>query len=131
MIAIDTNLLIRHLTQDDPAQAAKVAVLLTKATADDEMVFLSDIVLCETWWVLVRFYGVKRTDLLSALTRVLADPLFAFQNRAEIGAALSTCRAGRGHFADHLISNLARCAGCRTTYSFEKGLGSAAGFTRL
>ena len=73
MIAIDTNLLIRHLTQDDPVQSAKVANLLAGAASNGELVLLTDIVLCETAWVLTRFYEVKRADLLTALGRVLAD----------------------------------------------------------
>ena len=131
MIAIDTNLLLRHLTQDDPAQAAKVAQLLAGAAEEAELVLLTDIVLCETAWVLTRFYEVKRADLLTALDRVLADGQFAFQHRPEVEAALKASRAGKGHFADHLIAALARTAGCRTTFTFEKGLGAEAGFTRL
>lgn len=131
MIAIDTNLLVRHLTQDDPAQAAKVSRLLAEAADRAELILLTDIVLCETAWVLTRFYGVKRTDLLAAFERVLADAQFAFQHRPELQAALRANRTGKGHFADHLIAALARTAGCRTTYTFEKGLGLVAGFTQL
>lgn len=131
MIAIDTNLLVRHLTQDEPAQAAKVARLLAEAADRAELILLTDIVLCETAWVLTRFYGVKRADLLAALERVLADAQFAFQHRPEMQSALRASRAGKGHFADHLIAQLARTAGCRTTYTFERGLEPSAGFTRL
>jgi len=131
VIAIDTNLLVRHLTQDDPAQSGKVAKLLAGAASEGELILLTEIVLCETAWVLTRFYEVKRTDLLTALGRVLADTQFAFQHRPEVEAALRPSRTGRGHFADHLISSLARAAGCRTTYTFEKGLGASSGFTLL
>jgi predicted nucleic-acid-binding protein len=131
VIAIDTNLLVRHLTQDDPAQAAKVTRLLTEAADRTELILLTDIVLCETAWVLTRFYGVKRADLHAAFERVLADTQFAFQHRPEVQAALKASRAGKGHFADHLIAALASAAGCRTTYTFEKGLGPSAGFTQL
>lgn len=131
MIAIDTNLLVRHLTQDDPVQATKVARLLAEAADRTELILLPDIVLCETAWVLTRFYGVKRADLLAALELVLADAQFAFQHRPEIQSALRASRTGKGHFADHLIAELARTAGCRTTYTFERGLEPAAGFTRL
>ena len=131
MIAIDTNLLVRHLTQDDPAQAASVARLLAEAADEAKLILLTDSVLCETAWVLTRFYGVKRANLLTAFERVLADAQFAFQHRPEVQAALRASRTGKGHFADHLISALARTAGCRTTYTFEKGLGASAGFTQL
>lgn len=131
MIAIDSNLLVRHLTQDDPAQAQKVSKLLDEASENDELVLLTDIVLCETVWVLTRFYEVKRADMLEALKHLLADSQFAFQHRPEVEIALRASRTGKAHFADHLISALARTSGCRTTYTFEKGLGSPAGFTRL
>ncbi len=131
MIAVDTNLLVRHLTQDDPVQAAKVTRLWAEAAADGELILLTDIVLCETAWVLARLYGVKRADLVSAFERVLEDAQFAFQHRPEISTALKASRSGKGHFADHLVAALARSAGCRTTYTFEKGLGPAAGFTQM
>jgi predicted nucleic-acid-binding protein len=131
MIAIDTNLLIRHLTNDEPAQAGKVAGLVATAASDGELILITDVVLCETSWVLTRFYGVKRADLLAALAAVLADPQFAFQHRPEVETALRACRAGRGHFADHLIAALAHSAGCRTTFTFDKALSTAAGFTQL
>ncbi len=131
MIAVDTNLLVRHLTQDDPAQTAKVARLWAEAAKEGELILLTDIVLCETAWVLTRLYGVKRTDLAAAFEQVLADAQFAFQHRPELQAAVKASRSGKGHFADHLIAALARSAGCRTTYTFEKGLGPAAGFTQV
>ena len=105
--------------------------MLADAADRAELVLLTDIVLCETAWVLTRFYEVKRVDLLKALERVLADAQFAFQNRSEVDAALHASRAGKGHFADYLIAALAISAGCRTTYTFEKGLAASAGFTRL
>jgi predicted nucleic-acid-binding protein len=46
-------------------------------------------------------------------------------------AAVKASRMGKGHFADHMIAALARSVGCRTTYTFEKGLGPAAGFTQV
>jgi predicted nucleic-acid-binding protein len=131
VIAVDTNLLVRHLTQDDPAQTAKVARLWAEAAKEGELILLTDIVLCETAWVLTRLYGVKRTDLAAAFEQVLADAQFAFQHRPELQAAVKASRSGKGHFADHLIATLARSAGCWTTYTFEKGLGPAAGFTQV
>lgn len=131
MIAIDTDILLRHLTQDDPGQSAKVAKLLAGAASNGELVLLTDIVLCETAWVLTRFYEVKRADLLTAMGRILADAQFAFHHRPEVAAAVRASRTGRGHFADHLLSALALSAGCHTTYTFEKGLGASSGFTLL
>lgn len=131
MIAIDTNLLIRHLTQDDRVQANKVAQLFKKNAKTNQRVLLTDIVLCETAWVLTRFYRVKRLDLISALEALAADSQFVLQNPSETQRALQACRSKKGHFADHLIAASAQTAGCSTTYTFEKGLRKTDGFTVL
>lgn len=56
MIALDTNLLVRFLVEDDKAQSAKAARLVESAVARNQTLFVSDIVLCETVWVLLSAY---------------------------------------------------------------------------
>ena len=60
MIGIDTNILVRLLTDDDPAQAEAVRRLLTPLDTVAESVVINDIVLVETLWTLHRLYGFDR-----------------------------------------------------------------------
>jgi predicted nucleic-acid-binding protein len=51
VIAIDTNVLVRFLVEDDAVQTAKVTSLFEQEIADGSTLFVSDVVLCETVWV--------------------------------------------------------------------------------
>ena len=52
MIALDTNVLVRFLVEDDARQTAEAAALIKRVVDADGTLFVSDIVLCETVWVL-------------------------------------------------------------------------------
>jgi len=53
MIALDTNVLVRFLVEDDKAQSARAARLVARAVSEDQPLFVSDVVMCETVWVLL------------------------------------------------------------------------------
>ena len=59
MIAVDTNLLVRILTNDDPIQARRAVKILKN---DD--IFIPKTVLLETEWVLRHGYGIGRSDII-------------------------------------------------------------------
>ena len=62
-VAIDTNVLIRYLTEDDEAQAAAAAKIIEAASA----VLVSTLVLAETTWVVRRAYKHSPTEVAAAL----------------------------------------------------------------
>lgn len=120
MIGIDTNVLVRYLTQDDPAQAAFASRLIDKASAGG--LFLSTIVMCETVWVLSDVYGVKRKELEDLLEKILLSEQFACENKDALWQALEDYRRGKGDFADYVIGRTASRAGCSHTMTFDRGL---------
>jgi predicted nucleic-acid-binding protein len=66
MIGIDTNVIVRLLTRDDPEQF-DAAVRLVKASGPDRQLFVNPIVVAETIWVLERIY---KTDRVTARKQV-------------------------------------------------------------
>ena len=100
MIAVDTNVVVRVLTNDDPAQAAAAAAVLER-----QAVFLSLSVVLETEWVLRNVYGLDRGVVVRALRRFLGIPTVTAESAARIGQALSWYEEGFD-FADalHLAS---------------------------
>lgn len=100
MIAVDTNVVVRVLTNDDPEQAAAVAALLER-----EAVFLPLSVVLETEWVLRSVYGLDRRVVVSALRRFLGIPTVTTESAGRIGQALAWYEEGFD-FADalHLAS---------------------------
>ncbi|HMB51726.1 MAG TPA: type II toxin-antitoxin system VapC family toxin [Thermoanaerobaculia bacterium] len=131
MIAFDTNVLVRLLVEDDAAQFAAAMEVLERAAAADERCHLSDVVLCETAWVLASIYRASRADVLAALSAVASDARYAFDDDAALRQALAAFEAGRADFADHLIGARAASQGARTTYTFDRKLRDREGFTAL
>lgn len=122
MIGLDTNALIRLLTEDDPAQAAVVRKRLAPLDAVAESVLLNDVVLVETLWTLRRVYGFDRQAMVGLLDSLLAASTFAFEDRATIVQASTLFRDGSADFSDCLIAVKNARLGCDTTLSFDKAM---------
>ncbi|MGH9361885.1 MAG: PIN domain-containing protein [Thermoanaerobaculia bacterium] len=129
MKGLDSNLLVRFATRDDPAQAEMVQQLMARAEAAGERFHLSTPVLCELVWVLSgRRYNLHREAVARVLETILAIPLFEVQERRLAILALAEFREGPGDFADYLLSWIDRAAGCDATLTFDTELKSCSRF---
>ena len=122
MIGLDTNVLVRYLTEDDPAQARRAAACIETATARSRRCFIGPIVLCELSWVLRGAYEVSKADLLETLERLLATSQFVIGDKDLVREAVREYRAGRADFADYVIGALHSGAGCDKTATFDRRL---------
>lgn len=102
MIALDTNVVVRFLTRDDPAQAIRAKALIETGAA-----FVPRTVVLETEWVLRTIYRFKRDAIAAGLTRLLGLPGVEIEDRPTVARALDWCRQGLD-FADalHLASSV-------------------------
>jgi len=128
VIAIDTNVLVRFLVEDDKRQSLRAAALMTHAVQTDTPLFVSDIVLCETVWVLQSAYRVARAEITTALRDLLQARHLVFQDADILRRSLDAFSASRGDFADYVIRERAREAGCATVLTFDKALLREPGF---
>ena len=131
MIGLDTNVLVRHLTQDEPDQSRVATEFIRQATDSGEILFVSDIVLCELVWVLSRAYDYSKEVIAEVLTRISRVADFEFQDSDLLELAVMDYRSGQGDFADYFIGRRARSFGCRTTLTFDKSLEFHETFTLL
>lgn len=131
MIGIDTNVLVRYLTLDNQRQVEKVDALIRGAVERDEPLHLDCIVLCETAWVLRTVYGLARGEIAEALERVIETRHFSIEDRDSVRRALASFRTAAGDFADYLIGERNRSAGCRTTKTLDQALAGSALFEGL
>ena len=122
MTAIDTNVLVRFLVGDDPAQARRAKALVDRLERREERAYVSDIVLCELVWVLTRSYGFERAQILPALERLAAARQLRFDSVDNVLRALSAYARGKGDFADYLIREQAKAAGCSAVVTFDRRL---------
>ncbi len=113
-IAVDTNVLVRAVVQDDPAQAS----IATKVLTDAELIAVALPCLCEFVWVLLRVYGFPPVDAAAAIRTLLAAANVE-ANRPAVEAGLSLLEAG-GDFADGVIAYEGNWLGGETFVSFDK-----------
>ena len=128
---MDTNVLLRYLTDDDPQQAATVVAILEDCLRNGEPVFLSVVVLCELVRVLDRAFGQTKTQICADLDLIFELELFRVERESLVRQSLDRHRNGRGDFADYLIGAIGAEAGCRDTVTFDRALRGAADFLIL
>jgi predicted nucleic-acid-binding protein len=128
MIGLDTNTIVRYLTQDDPVQSRKAAEIIEHMLSEDNPGFISLVTMAETAWVLERIYHQSNREIARTVEMMLqADSLF-IQNEQEVFTAMVALKAGQGSFADALIAALGRWAGCASTLTFDKKASRIDGF---
>jgi predicted nucleic-acid-binding protein len=128
MIALDTNVLVRFLVEDDEIQTAKVTSLFEQTIADGTVLFISDVVLCETVWVLTSRYGFSRAEVTAVLRRLLDADHLSFSAPSQPARALAAFSAGKGDFADYVIREHGLAAGCTAVATFDQALLKETGY---
>jgi predicted nucleic-acid-binding protein len=119
MIGLDTNILVRYLTQDDPLQSPKATEIIERRLTEAKPGFVCVAVTVETVWVLDRAYGLAARDIAAAIERMLQTEALVIENEQEVFTAMVALKQGRGSFADALIVELGASAGCAHTLTFD------------
>lgn len=108
MAALDTNVLVRWLTNDDVKQCAIVARLFDEAIGKDERLFVTVTVMLEVEWVLRARYQYDRRNVTAALNALLDVTELEFQTEPALEQALWLFKqTGTRDFADCLHIALA------------------------
>jgi predicted nucleic-acid-binding protein len=131
MTGLDTNVLVRYLAQDDPAQARKANSLIDGAVGKGEPLHLDVVVLCELVWVLRGAYRFGKQTVVDALERILDAAQFSVEDRDLVRESLGAYRVGQGDFADYVLGLRNRKGGCRATATFDLALKKSELFTVL
>lgn len=121
MKAWDTNLLIRHLVEDDPDQLKVVRRELDLASRRGKLIWIADVTLVESFWVLKHGYGLQANAVCDVLLTLTEDARFSFQSGGNVRLALERTRI-QGDLPEHLISLAARQAGAVKTQTFDRAV---------
>ena len=130
MIALDTNVLVRFLVEDDEKQTRVASQLIRDAIEREEQLYICDIVMCETVWVLSSSYRFSRAEIVEALAGLLRARAVVFTSTDRLARALEAYATGRGDFADYLIREHAVAAGADTVATFDRSLLKERGFSK-
>lgn len=120
MIGLDTNVLVRYVIQDDPDQGPAAARLIEAQCTADVPGRIDHVVLCELVWVLETAYGYARAQVASVLRQILGTAELVVESPRLAWAALRAYEAGPADYADYLIGQRNRAAGCEITCTFDR-----------
>ena len=128
MIGLDTNVLVRFLVRDDEDQHLRAVELLRRGADDGGTFFVGEVVLAEVVWVLASRYRCSREEIASVVRHLTEAQELVFESADRIVRALRSFERGKGGFADYLIAERARDAGCPSVATFDKALHADSGF---
>lgn len=115
MKALDTNVLVRFLMNDDEAQAQQVYRLFKTAEAQQEPLLVPLLVVLELFWVLESAYRLSRGEILEVMDDLLLMPILVFENRVALHHFLAEARNINADLSDLLIAHSAQAAGAEVT----------------
>lgn len=130
MIGLDTNVLIRYITQDDESQSKIASDVIESQISTDNLGYITLTVLVEVSWVLASSYKVPRGQLLDIIHNILTTKQFQVERSDAAYLALRKCRESNGDFSDALISAISEQDGCSKVVTFDKKAASV-GMTPL
>jgi predicted nucleic-acid-binding protein len=126
MRAVDTNVLVRLLTRDDPTQVDAAEAFVTGSA------WVSHLALAETMWVLASVYDRSPSAIAEAIEMLLSHEYLIVQDEEVVAAAVVQFRQHpKAGFSDCLMLEVARKAGHVPLGTFDRGLGRISGAQRL
>jgi predicted nucleic-acid-binding protein len=129
-IGLDTNVIVRYLTHDDPSQTA-AAVRLIDSLSSDSPGFLPMIVIAELVWVLEVSYRFKKNEIEHVLETLLRSKELVVERAEIVLQALRKFSASQADFADCLIERSGHAAECQYTVTFDRNAAKGAGMKLL
>jgi predicted nucleic-acid-binding protein len=127
MPALDTNVLVRYVVQDDTAQLAAAKRLISRCLAEGLSIFVPVTVVLEFEWVLRASFRFVKEDVLQVLSNLFSAAELTFESERALEVALQLYREGSADFADCLHIALTTQAGEQPLWTFDKGAARVSG----
>ena len=127
MAALDTNVLVRFLMQDEPAQLRSAQRLIRNSLGAGELLFVPVTVALELEWVLRSRFELGKPAVLQTFSQLLSTVELRFEAAACIEWALRQYKDATADFSDCLHAALAGQAGEQPLWTFDKAAAKLAG----
>lgn len=131
MIALDTNVVIRYLAQDDARQSAAATRLIEKSLSTARPGFISLTVLCEIAWVLADCYDTDKARIKAVIEGLLGSKQLVVESAEIAWQALRDWESSPADFSDALLGRSAAAHGAAKVVTFDKAASRLPGFELL
>jgi predicted nucleic-acid-binding protein len=120
MPALDTNVLVRYVVEDDTRQLAAARRLIRRCIDEGRTLFVPVTVTLELEWVLRASFEYTKDEVLEVLSSLFSAAELSFESERALEVALQLYREGSADFADCLHAALAAQAGELPLWTFDK-----------
>ena len=127
MAALDTNVLVRYVVQDDAAQLAAAKRLIIRCVGEGQTLFVPVTVVLELEWVLRSSFEFGKNEVLLTLSSLFSAAELTFESERALEVALQLFRKSSAEFADCLHIALAAQASEQPLWTFDKGAAKVSG----
>ena len=127
MPALDTNILVRYIVQDDSAQLAAAQRLIRRCVTEQLTLFVPITVTLELEWVLRSNFGFAKEETVGALSDLFSAAELSFESERALEVALDLYRSKAADFADCVHIALAAQAGEQPLWTFDKAAAKVPG----
>lgn len=128
MLGLDTNVLVRFLVRDDPRQYRRARRIISDEVKRGGSVFVSQLVLLESEWVLRSRYEYSKDELMGVLVGMLESADLMIEDESSLEQAVFVWRESGAEFADCLIGARHQSLGCHATATFDAKAAKLPGF---
>jgi predicted nucleic-acid-binding protein len=127
MPALDANVLVRYVVQDDGVQLAAARRFIRKCVADGKTLFVPVTVMLQLEWVLRASFEYAKDEVMEVLSSLLSAAELSFESERALEVALQLYRNGTADFADCLHIALAAQAGESPLWTFDRRAAKVSG----
>ena len=120
MAALDTNILVRFLVEDNASQLAAAKKLITRCVNERESLYVPVTVSLELEWVLRSNFGFRKEAVIDTLSQLLSSFELTFESEGALEVALTLYGQGGADYSDCLHVALAYVAGEQPMWTFDK-----------
>ena len=130
---LDTNILLRYLTRDDPEKAEACLALLLRVERGEEVVVTSDLVIAEVVFTLQspRQYGLSRDQVRQLVEPIVSLRSLRLPNKGLYSRAFELYCQLNISFTDAYNTALMENRGIREIYSYDADFDRVVGLTRV
>jgi predicted nucleic acid-binding protein len=128
---IDSNVILRYLTQDPPKMAEKALKIFTEAKKGRLILLITPLTVAEVVWVLESYYGHPKKDIADTLTQFLLCDGLEIESLELMIGSLNLYQERNIDFADAVLASQALRKGPPSIYSFDHHLNRVPGITVL
>ena len=120
MAALDPNILVRFLVEDNASQLAAAKKLITRCVNERESLYVPVTVSLELEWVLRSNFGFRKEAVIDTLSQLLSSFELTFESEGALEVALTLYGQGGADYSDCLHVALAYVAGEQPMWTFDQ-----------